>query len=190
MSTQNTIGVIDLFCGIGGLSHGMFKEGFDIIAGFDIDDTCKYAYENNNKSKFYNQDIKTVTIEQINNLFANYDIKVLAGCAPCQPFSSYAFKVKDKDKNKYDLLVVIFVHGCFWHGHTCKAGHLPTSNLDYWKLKIEKNIERDRKKNEELEMQGWNVIVVWQCEVKTLKNRHQRLFTLVLEIMNNKMKTL
>ena len=73
---------------------------------------------------------------------------------------------------------VIFVHGCFWHGHTCKAGHLPTSNLDYWKLKIEKNIERDRKKNEELEMQGWNVIVVWQCEVKTLKNRHQRLFTL------------
>lgn len=85
---------------------------------------------------------------------------------------------------------VIFVHGCFWHGHTCKVGHLPTSNLDYWKLKIEKNIERDRKKNEELEMQGWNVIVVWQCEVKTLKNRHQRLFTLVLEIMNNKMKTL
>ena len=85
---------------------------------------------------------------------------------------------------------VIFVHGCFWHGHTCKAGHLPTSNLDYWKLKKEKNIERDRKKNEELEMQGWNVIVVWQCEVKTLKNRHQRLFTLVLEIMNNKMKTL
>lgn len=85
---------------------------------------------------------------------------------------------------------VIFVHGCFWHGHTCKAGHLPTSNLDYWKLKIEKNIERDRKKNEELEMQGWNVIVVWQCEVKQLKNRHQRLFTLVLEIMNNKMKTL
>ena len=85
---------------------------------------------------------------------------------------------------------VIFVHGCFWHGHTCKAGHLPTSNLDYWKLKIEKNIERDRKKNEELEMQGWNVIVVWQCEVKILKNRHQRLFTLVLEIMNNKMKTL
>ena len=85
---------------------------------------------------------------------------------------------------------VIFVHGCFWHGHTCKAGHLPTSNLDYWKLKIEKNIERDSKINEELEMQGWNVIVVWQCEVKTLKNRHQRLFTLVLEIMNNKMKTL
>ena len=104
MPTKNKIGVIDLFCGIGGLSHGMYKEGLDIIAGFDIDDTCKYAYEKNNKSTFYNQDIKTVTKEQISSLFKAYDIKVLAGCAPCQPFSSYAFKVKDKDKNKYDLL--------------------------------------------------------------------------------------
>lgn len=98
------IGVIDLFCGIGGLSHGMYKKGFDIIAGFDIDNTCKYAYEKNNKSKFFNQDIKSVTKEQINDLFKGYKIKVLAGCAPCQPFSSYAFKVKDKDKDKYDLL--------------------------------------------------------------------------------------
>lgn len=104
MSGDKKIGVIDLFCGIGGLSYGMFKKGFDIVAGFDIDDTCKYAYERNNKSKFYNQDIKTVTKEQINNLFKGYDIKILAGCAPCQPFSSYAFKVKDKDKDKYDLL--------------------------------------------------------------------------------------
>ena len=63
MPTKNKIGVIDLFCGIGGLSHGMYKEGLDIIAGFDIDDTCKYAYEKNNKSTFYNQDIKTVTKE-------------------------------------------------------------------------------------------------------------------------------
>lgn len=104
MPTQNTIGVIDLFCGIGGLSHGMYKEGLDIIAGFDVDDTCKYAYEKNNKSNFYNQDIKTVTKEQISDLFKGYDVRVLAGCAPCQPFSSYAFKVKDKDKDKYDLL--------------------------------------------------------------------------------------
>lgn len=80
MPTKNKIGVIDLFCGIGGLSHGMYKEGLDIIAGFDIDDTCKYAYEKkNNKSTFYNQDIKTVTKEQISSLFKGYDIKVLAG---------------------------------------------------------------------------------------------------------------
>lgn len=104
MSNDNKIGVIDLFCGIGGLSHGMYKKGLDIIAGFDIDDTCKYAYEKNNNAEFYNQDIKSVTKEQIDNLFQGYNIKVLAGCAPCQPFSSYAFKVKNKDKDKYDLL--------------------------------------------------------------------------------------
>ena len=46
---------------------------------------------------------------------------------------------------------VIFVHGCFWHGHTCRAGHLPSSNLDYWVTKIEKNIERDNRKINELE---------------------------------------
>ena len=104
MTADYKIGVIDLFCGIGGLSHGMYRTGFKIIAGFDIDETCKYAYETNNKAVFYGQDINTISKEQINNLFAGYDIKILAGCAPCQPFSSYAFKVKDKDDKKYNLL--------------------------------------------------------------------------------------
>lgn len=104
MSLHSDIGVIDLFCGIGGLSHGMFQKGFNIIAGFDIDATCRYAYETNNKAKFLYQDIKNVTAEQINSLFGKYPIRVLAGCAPCQPFSSYAFKKKEKDKDKYDLL--------------------------------------------------------------------------------------
>ena len=69
---------------------------------------------------------------------------------------------------------VIFVHGCFWHGHTCRAGHLPSSNLDYWVTKIEKNIERDNRKINELEKLGWNVVVIWQCEIKALKNREIR----------------
>lgn len=81
---------------------------------------------------------------------------------------------------------VIFVHGCFWHGHTCKAGHLPSSNLNYWELKIDKNMERDRRKIDELKLQGWNVIVIWQCEIKALKSRRERLLNLILEIKNNK----
>lgn len=103
LNTKN-IGVIDLFCGIGGLSYGMHKKGFNIIAGFDIDDTCKYAYEKNNQAIFYSQDVNTIKKEEIDNLFKDYNIRILAGCAPCQPFSSYAFKVKNKDSNKYDLL--------------------------------------------------------------------------------------
>ena len=66
---------------------------------------------------------------------------------------------------------VIFVHGCFWHGHTCKAGHLPSSNLFYWRKKIEENMIRDEKKIELLKSLNWNVIIVWQCELKNIKIR-------------------
>jgi len=104
MVVRDDIGVIDLFCGIGGLSYGMSKRGFNIIAGFDIDKTCKFAYEENNKARFISQDVSTITGQQINDLFAKSKIRVLAGCAPCQPFSSYAFKVKEKDSKKYNLL--------------------------------------------------------------------------------------
>lgn len=98
------IEVVDLFCGIGGLSYGMKSKGFKILAGFDIDWTCKYAYETNNEAKFVYKDIKTVTKDDIKPLYSKNAIKVLAGCAPCQPFSSYAFKNKKKDPDKYDLL--------------------------------------------------------------------------------------
>ena len=98
------IEVVDLFCGIGGLSYGLKSKGFKILEGFDLDWTCKYAYETNNEAKFVYKDIKTVTKDDIKPLYSKKSIKVLAGCAPCQPFSSYAFKNKNKDKEKYCLL--------------------------------------------------------------------------------------
>ena len=104
MPNKHNIGVVDLFCGVGGLSHGLKQGGLDIIAGFDIDGTCEYAYTHNNEALFFDTDITKVTKEQIDSLFSQSEIKVLAGCAPCQPFSSYAFKNKQKDPNKYDLL--------------------------------------------------------------------------------------
>ena len=82
-----SIEVIDLFCGIGGLSYGMKSEGFKILAGFDLDQTCQYAYEMNNEAKFVYKDIRQVSNEEILSLYSNKAIKVLAGCAPCQPFS-------------------------------------------------------------------------------------------------------
>lgn len=98
------IEVVDLFCGIGGLSFGMKSKGFQIKAGYDLDGSCKYAYEVNNSAAFHYQDIKSVKAEDINANYSNNCIRVLAGCAPCQPFSSYSFKNKKKDPNKYDLL--------------------------------------------------------------------------------------
>ena len=104
MIASRKIEVIDLFCGIGGLSFGMKSKGFDILAGYDLDATCRYAYETNNEAKFIYKDIKTVSADEIGALYSKDAIRVLAGCAPCQPFSSYAFKNKKKDPNKYDLL--------------------------------------------------------------------------------------
>lgn len=93
-----SIEVVDLFCGIGGLSYGMKSKGLKIKAGFDLDWTCLYAYETNNEAKFVFKDIRTVQKEDIIPFYSKKSIKVLAGCAPCQPFSSYAFKNKNKDK--------------------------------------------------------------------------------------------
>ncbi len=61
---------------------------------------------------------------------------------------------------------VIFVHGCFWHGHSCRYGRLPKSRLDYWKPKIAVNKARDRKQANGLRKAGWSVMIVWQCQLK------------------------
>ena len=62
---------------------------------------------------------------------------------------------------------VIFIHGCFWHGHkNCKPAKRPSSNTSYWNKKIDENIERDRRKNRELKKLGWKVLTVWQCQIK------------------------
>lgn len=91
MSTH--IKVVDLFCGIGGLSNGLIKEGLDVVAGIDNDGLCKFGYEYNNKAVFIHTDILQVTANDIKKLFGrSRAIKVLAGCAPCQPFSKLNLK--------------------------------------------------------------------------------------------------
>ncbi len=62
---------------------------------------------------------------------------------------------------------IVFVHGCFWHGHCCRLGdRMPKSNQDYWSNKIARNTTRDRRQIEDLKLSGWDVIVVWECETK------------------------
>ncbi|GHT04351.1 very short patch repair endonuclease [Bacteroidia bacterium] len=77
---------------------------------------------------------------------------------------------------------IIFIHGCFWHGHeNCEAAKLPTSNVAYWTKKVSSNIERDCRNKQSLKSLGWNVIVIWECELK-IKNRGERLESLIMEI--------
>ena len=82
----------------------MKSKGFHIQGGFDLDKTCRFAYEYNNEAPFFYKDVKEVTKKDITSLYHENSVRILAGCAPCQPFSSYAFKNKEKDANKYDLL--------------------------------------------------------------------------------------
>lgn len=65
------------------------------------------------------------------------------------------------------LKKIIFVHGCFWHGHDCKRGaRLPKENADYWANKINRNKERDANAQAALVSMGWDVLVIWECQLK------------------------
>lgn len=82
----------------------------------------------------------------------------------------FRFRLHRKDlPGKPDIVLrkhktVVFVHGCFWHGHEgCKAADLPASNREYWVAKIGRNVERDRRNQALLREMGWRVIVVWEC---------------------------
>lgn len=101
MNAIKDCAVIDLFCGVGGLTHGFVREGFRVVAGTDMDSHCKYAYEKNNNAKFIAKPIEDVSAEEILKLFGDSKIKILVGCAPCQPFSTYTQK---KEYDKWKLL--------------------------------------------------------------------------------------
>lgn len=83
----------------------------------------------------------------------------------------YRFRLHPKDlPGKPDLVFrsrrkVVFVDGCFWHGHECKEGRrVPKSNVDYWRQKIARNKERDASSRERLGAAGWKVLTLWECE--------------------------
>jgi DNA mismatch endonuclease, patch repair protein len=61
---------------------------------------------------------------------------------------------------------VVFIHGCFWHGHNCSKGRLPKSNRAFWRTKVDTNKKRDRKRVRQLKALGWKTLSVWQCQLK------------------------
>ncbi|HBN6005722.1 DNA cytosine methyltransferase [Enterobacter kobei] len=94
------IKVVDLFCGAGGLTHGLQRAGLKVVAGYDIDAACRYAYEKNNNAVFVQKSVTDLEEGEINKYFKGASVKVLAGCAPCQPFSSYTNTEKSDKKVK------------------------------------------------------------------------------------------
>jgi DNA mismatch endonuclease Vsr len=82
-----------------------------------------------------------------------YDISYTGLC--CKPDIVISAKKK-----------AFFINGCFWHGHDCKRGHLPSTNTTFWAEKIAKNKGRDSKNYEELQKAGWDYLIIWGCEIK------------------------
>ena len=96
--------VIDLFCGAGALTHGFILEGFNVVAGLDADKSCRYAYEKNNPdATFIEKKIEDVEAAELKQWYPKEHIKILIGCAPCQPFSAYNKSKQNKD-DKWKLL--------------------------------------------------------------------------------------
>jgi DNA mismatch endonuclease (patch repair protein) len=92
------------------------------------------------------------------------------------------FRLHRKDlPGKPDIVLprfhgIIFVHGCFWHGHSkCRRSALPTTNKSFWSKKIDGNKTRDARINRELKALGWNVLTVWQCQTKDLIKLRRRI---------------
>jgi DNA mismatch endonuclease, patch repair protein len=73
------------------------------------------------------------------------------------------------------LRKLIFVHGCFWHAHSCHKAHSPKTNEAYWSPKLKRNQERDARHLEELEIAGWDVLTIWECELKSMDSIEHRL---------------
>lgn len=88
------IAVVDLFCGVGGLTHGLQQAGLNVVAGVDIEASCQFAYETNNNSIFINEDVTNLRSNTILDYYPDDSIKILVGCAPCQPFSRYSSRYR------------------------------------------------------------------------------------------------
>ena len=103
-TSSRHIEAVDLFCGVGGLSCGLLAAGLKVVAGVDVDPACAYPFVANHPgARFLLQDVRTLQAEQLQSLWSPGAIRLLAGCAPCQPFSSYS-RGSAEDHQKWGML--------------------------------------------------------------------------------------
>ena len=95
---------VDLFCGVGGLTHGFESVGVPVVAGIDVDPDCRYPYEENNAAEFVEADIGEISSDTVAELYPDDSCQILAGCAPCQPFSNYNNGVDSSEMEDWGLL--------------------------------------------------------------------------------------
>jgi len=101
---QPFIAGVDLFCGAGGLTYGLRKAGIFMVAGIDLDPACEYPFVQNNGAFFIEEDIRRLSADNLAKLYPDGAIRLLAGCAPCQPFSPFRRGTDNSDDAKWGLL--------------------------------------------------------------------------------------
>ncbi len=99
-----SIRAADLFCGVGGLTHGLRRAGIDVRLGIDLDPACKYPYEANNAATFLCAGVESISGDVIHEAWGEAEYRLLAGCAPCQPFSTYSQGRDHSDDGRWFLL--------------------------------------------------------------------------------------
>jgi DNA (cytosine-5)-methyltransferase 1 len=104
MSDLPSICAVDLFCGAGGLSHGLQEAGISVVAGVDVDPACRFPFEANIDAAFLEMDVRELTAAHVRRLWPSGAIRMLAGCAPCRPFSPYRRGVDTSTEKDWPLL--------------------------------------------------------------------------------------
>lgn len=99
-----SISAIDLFCGVGGLSYGLQQSGIEVVAGIDIDPACDHPYRVNVGAPFHKRDVGDLTADELAAMWPDGAVRVLAGCAPCQPFSPYRRGADTSHESEFSLV--------------------------------------------------------------------------------------
>ena len=108
-SFKRGIRAVDIFCGAGGLTYGLQKSGINVVAGFDKDPSCEFAFSKNNGSEFVAMDVRDVNESDLRKFWQNAGIRILAGCAPCQTFSALTCKIKGREADERGDLLYSFL---------------------------------------------------------------------------------
>jgi DNA mismatch endonuclease (patch repair protein) len=99
----------------------------------------------------------------------------------------FRFRLHRKDlPGKPDLVFpskkkVIFLHGCFWHGHICKKKKMPKTRITYWNEKIDTNRSRDRRVIRQLGQSGWKALIIWECDLKKMERLKMKVTRFLIE---------
>ncbi len=102
--SESSISAVDLFCGAGGLTKGLEKAGVNVVLGVDIDPACAFPYSSNNRADFLLKSVKDLRAIELKQAFGKAKFTLLAGCAPCQPFSKYRLGKSDASDGRWNLL--------------------------------------------------------------------------------------